>query len=345
MNAEIPVRTVADVGAVKKATKELAGKIGFDGTALAELDLAVSELAANLVAHRTIDGEIILAEITTAHGKGIEIVSRDRGPGITDAELALKDHHSSGSSMGCGFGSVRRQTDEFDIYSNISLPRSGPLKKASGTRGTLVIARKWLTKGQGPRRFIHSGYSRPLAGETANGDAFLVIEEEDSLFVAVADGLGHGQEAEKASRNAMEFVSDNRHKQFDRLFHELHGLLRKTRGVALTLIRVNLSDRSITHSGIGNVEARVYPRGKSELIPRGGILGGGVLPQPKINKAPWPEHGTLIMFTDGISGRWDLRETPDLLNHHATTLAHLLILDHTRPEDDATVVVAKEETS
>ncbi len=342
MNAEIPVRTAADVGAVRRATKELAGKVGFDGTELAELDLAVSELAANLVAHRAIDGEIILAEITTAHGKGIEIVSRDRGPGIADVGLALEDHHSSGSSMGCGLGSVRRQADEFDIYSSISLPSSGPLKKASGTRGTLVIARRWLTTGQGPRRFIHSGYSRPLAGETANGDAFLVTEEEDTLFVAVADGLGHGQEAEKASRNAMKFVSDNRHKQFDRLFLELHGLLRKTRGVAMTMIRVNLSDRSITHSGIGNVEARVYPRGKSELIPRGGILGGGVLPRLKINKASWPRHSTLVLFTDGVSGRWDLRETPGLLEHHATTLTHLLVRDHARDEDDATVVVVKE---
>lgn len=345
MSVSIAVRSTADIGAVRRAAKQVARKIGFDDMALNKLDIAVAELAANLAVHHTIDGEIVVTEVTDHLGKGIEIVAQDRGPGIPDVKRALEDHYSTGGSMGCGLGMVRRQMDEFDIFSHLPPTDSDPFHNPSEPCGTVVTARKWLVNRQIPRRFIYSGYSRPLPGETANGDAFLVTEERDSLFIAVADGLGHGPNAEKASRKAMKFVRDNRSMPFEPLLTELHKTLRKTRGIALTLLRVRLSDRTLIHVGIGNVEARIYPRGRSCPIPRGGILGRGALPQLKITKIPWPGNATLVVFTDGISGRWDLSETPDLLDHHTTTLSHLLVQKHARPTDDATVVVVKEVTS
>ena len=117
--------------------------------------------------------------------------------------------------------------------------------------------------------------------------------------------------------------------------------MHQTRGVALTLVRIDLSNRKLIHTGIGNVEARVYPRGKSRLIPREGILGGRILKKPKINEIHWPKNGTLIVFTDGISGRWDLGERPGLLDRHVSILTHLMIQKYARPTDDATIVVVK----
>jgi hypothetical protein len=121
----------------------------------------------------------------------------------------------------------------------------------------------------------------------------------------------------------------------------LNTKLHQTRGVALTLVRIDLSNRKLIHTGIGNVEARVYPRGKSRLIPHEGILGGRILKKPKINKIPWPKNGTLIVFTDGILGQWDSGEIPGLLDRHVSILTHLLIQKYARPTDDATIVVAK----
>jgi hypothetical protein len=96
------------------------------------------------------------------------------------------------------------------------------------------------------------------------------------------------------------------------------------------------------HTGIGNVEARVYPRGKAALIPHAGILGGGIFRPHKVSKVPWPEGGMLSVFSDGGSGRWDLEEVPGAQKRHVTTLANLFMREYSRTDEDASLVVAKE---
>jgi len=341
VSIRIPVSSNAEIGVCRRAMKLLAREIGFNDMALNELDVVTMELATNLAVHKTIKGEIILAEISNHLGRGIEIAALDQGPGISDVKRALKDHYSTNGSMGCGLGAVQRQMDEFDIYSRLQPRRSYDLYHKHEFYGTIIITRKWMVKQQRSGPFIYSSYSRPLPGETANGDAFLISEEHNGLFIAVADGLGHGVEAEKASKRAIEYIFANRLMPFEYLIRELNPKLHQTRGVALTLVRIDLSNQKLIHTGIGNVEARVYPRGESHLIPHEGILGGRLLKKPKINKILWPKNGTLIVFTDGISGRWDLDEIPGLLDRHVSILTHLLIQKHARPKDDATIVVVK----
>jgi anti-sigma regulatory factor (Ser/Thr protein kinase) len=333
---------MADVGKARRMVLEQTCAMGFDDRALAELEIAVTELATNLVVHHCVDGEVIAKEITDPLGQGIEMVTRDRGPGIPDLKRALDDHHSTGGSMGCGLGAVRRLMDEFDIYSHVTPRRPQLTDRTSVPYGTVVVARKWVVDRDPSRPFVHSAYSRPCLGNTANGDSCFVSDERDGLLVAVADGLGHGSLAQEAGCKSIEFVRENKDMEFGRLIPAIDELLRQTRGVALTLVRIRLSDRTVIHTGIGNVEARVYPRGKAALIPRAGILGGGIFRPPKVSKVPWPEGGMLFVFTDGVSGRWDLEEIPGVHERHVTTIANLLMREYGRTDDDATLVVAKE---
>ncbi len=275
-------------------------------------------------------------------GQGIEVVSRDSGPGIPDLKRALEDHYTTYNSMGCGLGVVRRLMDEFDIYSYPPPVSRGFSQRTARPYGTIITTRKWAWEPTAKRPFIYSGYSRPVPGEKANGDAFLVIDERDGLFVAVVDGLGHGPRAEAAGRKTMECIRENQGLEFDHLMLLVHQALRDTRGAALTLVRLRLSERTITHVGVGNVQARIYPFDGSGFIPYPGILGSGMPPRIKINRAAWPKGGVLILFTDGLSGRWDFKINPDLLNLHVTTLSNLLIQEYAQPKDDATVVVVKE---
>ncbi len=335
------IKDTADVGGVRRAVVEKARAMGFDDLAQKELAIVVTELATNLAVHHTIEGRIDVSEVSDNLGLGIEIVARDRGPGIPDVKQALEDHHSRGGSMGCGLGAVRRLMDEFDIHSS---PAS-EVSSQDDLGGTIITTRKWLADGREGRHFISSGQSRPCRGETANGDGFFVAEERDGLFVAVADGLGHGRGAEEASQKAIECVRQHRDKDFKWILAETHKALFKTRGAALTLVRVRLSDRKLIHAGVGNVQARVYPQVTVNLIPRDGVLGFGASPRPRINQAPWPQNGILVVFTDGLSGRWDLSETPQWLDQPLTILSHRLIQTHGRVNDDATVVVAKETAS
>jgi serine/threonine-protein kinase RsbT len=76
-------------------------------------------------------GTLLVAPIDGAAGRGIQIESRDQGPGIPDVCLAMEDGYSTGGGLGSGLPAVRRLMDSFDI--------------ATGPDGTAIVARKWLS--------------------------------------------------------------------------------------------------------------------------------------------------------------------------------------------------------
>jgi serine/threonine protein phosphatase PrpC len=56
---------------------------------------------------------------------------------------------------------------------------------------------------------------------------------------------------------------------------------------------------------------------------------------------PWNDDSTLIMYSDGLTSRWDLDQYPGLINKHPSLVAGLLYRDFNRERDDVTVLVAK----
>jgi serine/threonine-protein kinase RsbT len=128
-DACVSIENETDVVAARQKGRQLAAACGFSSTEQTLIALAISELARNIVtyAHR---GEIVL-KTALGERRGIEIVARDRGPGIPDVELALRDGYSTSKSLGLGLPGARRVMDEFEIDSK------------PGT-GTTVTVRKWL---------------------------------------------------------------------------------------------------------------------------------------------------------------------------------------------------------
>ena len=177
-----------------------------------------------------------------------------------------------------------------------------------------------------------------------NGDSYFIKEEHDSLFVAVVDGLGHGEKAHEASTKAIEFISNNHRKDFKQLFIDLHEALKKTRGVAATLVCVDLSNGILTHAGVGNVDMHLFPGNNSHLFPQPGIVGEGIKPHPRIKTIPWSSNNILAVFSDGISRRWDIEEIPDIHNIDVMKLCWELFQKYARVNDDATIVIAKEKS-
>jgi serine/threonine-protein kinase RsbT len=76
-------------------------------------------------------GEIRLRQVEGKGGRGIEIEAVDRGPGIADIEAAMRDHFSSGGTLGLGLPGVKRMVDEFSLDSTPG-------------EGTRVTAIKWI---------------------------------------------------------------------------------------------------------------------------------------------------------------------------------------------------------
>jgi serine/threonine-protein kinase RsbT len=103
---------------------------GFDETRSRMIATAVSELARNILKYANA-GEIRLRRIEGPNGRGVEIEAIDRGPGIEDLDAAMRDHFSSGGTLGLGLPGVRRMMDEFSLDSTPG-------------EGTRVTAVKWL---------------------------------------------------------------------------------------------------------------------------------------------------------------------------------------------------------
>jgi len=110
--------------------RKAAMAIGFDEVVSQMVATAVSELANNIVKYAG-SGEIRMDRIGSGSQAGIEVVARDRGPGIEDIEKAMEDHYSSGNTLGLGLPGVKRMMDEFELDTEPG-------------KGTTVTIRKWL---------------------------------------------------------------------------------------------------------------------------------------------------------------------------------------------------------
>lgn len=125
----LSVRGPSDVEQARRAARGFALTLGFSGDDVEVIVLTVSELATNLVCYARA-GTLEFSHLSGTPGRGIQLESRDRGPGIVDIEQAMRDGFSAGGGLGSGLPAINRLMDEFRI--------------TSGPWGTIVRARKWL---------------------------------------------------------------------------------------------------------------------------------------------------------------------------------------------------------
>lgn len=125
----LAVTTEGDVVKVRQAVRALAVEIKLSLVDQTKVVTAASELGRNLLIYGG-GGEVIMEILNNGVRNGLRVVFQDRGPGIPDIDLALKDGYTSGSGMGLGLGGARRLVNEFEIVSN-------------ATEGTRVTIIKW----------------------------------------------------------------------------------------------------------------------------------------------------------------------------------------------------------
>jgi len=128
---DIHVSIVADADIVQARGegRALAGRLGFSRTDATLIATAISEIGRNILVHAG-SGEVSIAETAEDDLLGIEVVARDRGPGIPDVERALSEGYATGNGLGLGLPGAKRLMDEFSIETALG-------------RGTTVTMRKW----------------------------------------------------------------------------------------------------------------------------------------------------------------------------------------------------------
>ena len=185
--------------------------------------------------------------------------------------------------------------------------------------------------------------ARPISGETVSGDLHQVIPFDDRVLVAVIDGVGHGVEAAAASRVAADILESYAGESTIALIQRCHQALLLTRGVVLTVAKLNPAENTMTWLGVGNVEGRLlradpganHPR--ESVLLRGGLVGCQ-LPELRASVVPVAVGDLLVLATDGIQAGF---ENEIKLNETPGQIAEKILSHHYRGNDDALVLVAR----
>ncbi|HYO51541.1 ATP-binding SpoIIE family protein phosphatase [Archangium sp.] len=324
----IPVTESSQAGHARRTAAALAARLGFNEEDQGKVALVVSEAAKNLVAHAR-EGLILLRALHQGSQVGLEMLALDKGPGMADVDRCLRDGYSTAGTGGSGLGAMRRMSALFDVYSVPGV-------------GTAVLA--WLWAGKPPPR---SGMELgvvcvPMAGEEVCGDSWAVDGKAGRFLFLVADGLGHGPEAARASRAAVVSFLEQGSGDPVELLRGGHQELRSTRGAAVALAALTQDRSQLHYAGVGNISASVVSPGDTQrLVSMNGTLGHQA-PRMQQFSYPWKAGATLVMCSDGLATQWRLDAYPGLLTRHPGLVAGVLYRDFARGRDDATVLVARE---
>ena len=125
----MPIVREQDVVVFRNRVQEQAVKIKMSLVNQTKLITAASEMARNMLKYAG-EGKVLLEVVTLGIKTGIRLTFADKGPGIPDMELAMRDGYSTGRSMGLGLPGTKRLSDEFKIVSEVG-------------KGTTVTIVKW----------------------------------------------------------------------------------------------------------------------------------------------------------------------------------------------------------
>ncbi|MGZ5179980.1 MAG: ATP-binding protein [Ramlibacter sp.] len=327
VHAAFPMGDATRVGEARRHAAMLADECGFDETQAGRLAIVVTELGNNLRRHAR-EGRLLVS--ARPGRRVVEIIAVDRGPGIADIERSLGDGFSTGGTPGTGLGAVRRLSQAFDIHSSVP-------------QGTIVLARLGADDTAAPDdgRPCAGAVSLAAPGETVCGDAWVVALDGDQATLLVADGLGHGPDAAEAAEAAVAVFGADPLASPRQLIERVHARLRSTRGAAVMVLRADDAAGTVRSAGAGNVIGRIVSGVDDRTVLGQHGTAGITIRSPEETTHAWPAHALVVVCTDGIETRWKAELLRPVLQSDPAIVAALILRDHCRGRDDATVAVLR----
>ena len=330
---DIPVSEQSQVGEARRAANRLASDHDLDETVRGRIAIIVTELGNNLWRHAQ-KGRLLIGCRKSDEGCQLEVISVDSGPGMSDLARCLRDGYSSGGTPGTGLGAVQRLSTDFSVFS-------------SPGKGTVILSRTWVPAAgasgspSSRARFAHAGICLAAPGETVSGDAWdLRLDGDGKAAVIVADGLGHGPVAAEAAAEALKAFGTLRGSPAA-VLERAHPALRSTRGAAVSIVELDANAGTVVYAGAGNISGRMISGVEDRsLMSQHGTLGVAIRRLQDVTY-PWPEHSIVVLHSDGLATRWNLKDVGGLLQCDPGVVAGWLLRDFTRGHDDVTVVVLK----
>ncbi|AWY44344.1 ATP-binding protein [Pseudomonas putida] len=322
MTLVLAIEDSSQIGHARRIAQQLAEKNGFDSVDAGRVALVATELASNILKHAN-RGELHLRVLPRVGGAGIEMLAVDRANGF-DLQACLTDGFSTGGTQGIGLGAVSRQTEVFDVYAD--------------SRGAVLLTRLYPRLDKA--RDLRIGISQhSLHNDPSCGDIWHLAFDGPRISVLVIDGLGHGEEAERAARAGEKAFALAPFAAPVLVLEDLHLAMIGTRGGAVAIAQIDTACDTLTFIGIGNIGASLVAVDKSRgLASHPGIVGGQYRKAQAFDYAQ-VNGQLLIMYSDGLQSRWNLQDYPGLVHRHPAVIAAVLHRDFCRGRDDVTVLV------
>jgi anti-sigma regulatory factor (Ser/Thr protein kinase) len=324
----LPVEESSQIGHARRVALREAVRAGFDETDAARVALIATELATNVLKHAH-TGEIHLAVVPGMTTRGVEVIAVDRGPGFNLADC-LPDGYSTGGTRGEGLGAVKRAADVLDMYAD--------------HRGSVLMARVY-PKGFGRDDLCFGASLHPLHTEAVSGDGWAMSVGEGAMSVVMVDGLGHGPLAhDAAGAGTKAWLAEAQHDPAVALA-AMDSAMHGSRGGAVAVARYDRKADALRFLGVGNIAGSLQDlEGTRGLASHPGIVGMRARRSQPFEFSP-ARGRMLILHSDGLQTRWNLRDYPGLVTRHPAVVAALLHRDFSRGRDDAAVLAIRLEIS
>jgi stage II sporulation SpoE-like protein len=192
---------------------------------------------------------------------------------------------------------------------------------------------------------IESGtYVRPCDGETLSGDAVFVQPQGEGVFAVVIDALGHGPEAHSLGVQLIAALSEWLPEEVppapEGALAVLHESARGTRGAAAAVAWLNIRTLEGWVAGVGNVRCRLFSAVTKTFEFGEGVLGQRVRTPRPVALALQPTD-VVILFSDGVAGRFRLDDYPSLGLDPAPMIAFNVVSRFGKGIDDASCAVMR----
>jgi len=315
---------------IKKEIHRIASDAGMSINRINELDLIVAEMTSNLFKYSD-DGELLVGVFQNNGSPYIELISIDNGPGMINPSKMMQDGVSTTNTLGHGLGSMKRLSDTFELYSQFGW-------------GTIVLSRVYSEPET--KKSKDEVIMRPIVvykpGEKTSGDGFTYKKTDTYLKMMLADGLGHGPEANFAVNEAAAAFRVCPDYSPTETIRFIHSAIKKTRGAVINILAYDFSRKTWTTAGVGNIALRMFnPVNFKNHMSYNGIVGHNIPGTMNDQEYPAEEFNQAMLCSDGIKTRVDLAKYPMMYRYDLTILAAAIYKDHGRRNDDMSVVIAK----
>jgi hypothetical protein len=187
-------------------------------------------------------------------------------------------------------------------------------------------------------------YVRPCDGETLSGDTALVHWADDGVVVAVIDVLGHGPDAHKLavklSGRLAKWLTGASAPSPEGALAVLDDSARGTRGAVAAVAWLNGRTLEGSVVGIGNVRCRLFGSVARTVEFKEGVLGSRMRSLTPTSFVLRPAD-VLLLFSDGVTGRFTVNEYPSLTLDPASAIASNIVRRFGKGIDDASCAVMR----